>query len=122
MVTVISHDLSDCAFLSCGRLLSTSIHTAWNTSAASSGEAPYLIGIEKISLLYLSMSCSQAFASPCKQPWTSHSSSIASTPSLQVHDSALTSLMSAVWGPGGNCEVSTVYSSEDFIVPFLFWH
>src|SRR5579864_4787983 len=70
-----------------GSSVTRSAQTAWKTSPASSRENPYLMGIEKMSRLYLSISSAQAASSPPTQRFTSAVSE------------AVRSLLFAVAGP-----------------------
>src|SRR6185437_10342704 len=56
---------------SLGSSESSSRQTAWKMSVASSGEKPYLMGIEKIRFLYLSISADQAASLPFRHSRTS---------------------------------------------------
>src|ERR1700687_149325 len=60
-----------------GSCESNSRQTARKISAASSRERPYLMGIEKIRFLYLSISADQDSSLPFKHPRTNRSSEAA---------------------------------------------
>src|SRR5215471_105004 len=66
-----SHERREPALRSRGSSVKSSRQTAWKMSAASSRLARYLIGIEKISLLYFSRIADQASSLPARRSRTS---------------------------------------------------